>query len=104
MLFRSLLEVRGEIYMPVKEFEAMNKRQAERGERLFVNPSRLKLMTHRPHRQHGDDDGDELQHHAPPHQLLRSVGRTAAHHVDETEQQHDDNGGGGERKQDAGQE
>ena len=33
-----MLEVRGEIYMPVKEFEAMNKRQAELGERLFVNP------------------------------------------------------------------
>jgi DNA ligase (NAD+) len=32
------LEVRGEIYMPVAEFEAMNKRQAEAGERLFVNP------------------------------------------------------------------
>jgi DNA ligase (NAD+) len=32
------LEVRGEIYMPVAEFEAMNKRQAELGERLFVNP------------------------------------------------------------------
>ncbi len=32
------LEVRGEIYMPVAEFEAMNKRQADAGERLFVNP------------------------------------------------------------------
>ena len=30
--------MRGEIYMPVAEFEAMNKRQAELGERLFVNP------------------------------------------------------------------
>ena len=36
--YPDLLEVRGEIYMPVAEFEAMNKRQAERGERLFVNP------------------------------------------------------------------
>ena len=36
--FPELLEVRGEIYMPVAEFEAMNKRQAELGERLFVNP------------------------------------------------------------------
>jgi DNA ligase (NAD+) len=36
--YPSLLEVRGEIYMPVAEFEAMNKRQAELGERLFVNP------------------------------------------------------------------
>ena len=30
--------MRGEIYMPVAEFEAMNKRQADAGERLFVNP------------------------------------------------------------------
>ena len=28
----------GEIYMPVAVFEAMNKRQAEAGERLFANP------------------------------------------------------------------
>ncbi len=36
--YPELLEVRGEIYMPVAEFEAMNKRQADAGERLFVNP------------------------------------------------------------------
>jgi DNA ligase (NAD+) len=36
--YPAVLEVRGEIYMPVKEFDAMNKRQAELGERLFVNP------------------------------------------------------------------
>ncbi len=36
--YPDVLEVRGEIYMPVAEFEAMNKRQAEMGERLFVNP------------------------------------------------------------------
>jgi DNA ligase (NAD+) len=36
--YPDLLEVRGEIYMPVAEFEAMNKRQADAGERLFVNP------------------------------------------------------------------
>jgi DNA ligase (NAD+) len=36
--YPELLEIRGEIYMPVAEFEAMNKRQAELGERLFVNP------------------------------------------------------------------
>jgi len=36
--YPAVLEVRGEIYMPVAEFEAMNKRQAEMGERLFVNP------------------------------------------------------------------
>ncbi|HEX3333345.1 MAG TPA: NAD-dependent DNA ligase LigA [Acidimicrobiales bacterium] len=36
--YPDVLEVRGEIYMPVAEFEAMNKRQVEAGERLFVNP------------------------------------------------------------------
>jgi DNA ligase (NAD+) len=36
--YPDLLEVRGEIYMPVAAFEEMNKRQAEAGERLFVNP------------------------------------------------------------------
>jgi DNA ligase (NAD+) len=36
--YPDLFEVRGEIYMPLKEFEAMNKRQADAGERLFVNP------------------------------------------------------------------
>jgi DNA ligase (NAD+) len=33
-----LLEVRGEIYMPLEEFAAMNARQEAAGERLFVNP------------------------------------------------------------------
>ncbi len=36
--YPGVLEVRGEIYMPVAEFDAMNKRQADAGERLFVNP------------------------------------------------------------------
>jgi DNA ligase (NAD+) len=36
--YPAVLEVRGEIYMPVAEFESMNRRQAEAGERLFVNP------------------------------------------------------------------
>jgi DNA ligase (NAD+) len=36
--YPDILEVRGEVYMPVAEFEAMNKRQADAGERLFVNP------------------------------------------------------------------
>ncbi len=36
--YPAVLEVRGEIYMPVVEFEAMNARQAEAGDRLFVNP------------------------------------------------------------------
>jgi DNA ligase (NAD+) len=34
----SLLEVRGEVYMPIAAFEALNKRQADAGDRLFANP------------------------------------------------------------------
>jgi DNA ligase (NAD+) len=33
-----LLEVRGEVYMPVSAFEALNARQGEAGGRLFANP------------------------------------------------------------------
>ena len=32
------LEVRGEIYMTRKGFDALNQRQAERGEKIFINP------------------------------------------------------------------
>jgi DNA ligase (NAD+) len=34
----SLLEVRGEVYMPIAAFDALNKRQADAGDRLFANP------------------------------------------------------------------
>src|SRR5213078_1953003 len=34
----ALLEVRGEVYMPLAAFERLNKRQADAGERLFANP------------------------------------------------------------------
>jgi DNA ligase (NAD+) len=34
----TMLEVRGEIYLPLSEFEALNARQAEAGERPYVNP------------------------------------------------------------------
>jgi DNA ligase (NAD+) len=34
----AVLEVRGEIYMTRAAFEKMNRRQAERGEKLFINP------------------------------------------------------------------
>ncbi|MEY2430869.1 MAG: ligase [Acidimicrobiaceae bacterium] len=34
----SLLEVRGEVFMPIAAFEALNKRQADAGDRLFANP------------------------------------------------------------------
>lgn len=33
-----LLEVRGEVYMPIGEFEALNRRRQEAGEPLFANP------------------------------------------------------------------
>ena len=33
-----VIEVRGEVYMPVSAFEELNRRQGEAGERLFVNP------------------------------------------------------------------
>lgn len=33
-----LIEVRGEVYMPVSAFAQLNRRQAEAGDRLFVNP------------------------------------------------------------------
>jgi DNA ligase (NAD+) len=36
--FPALLEIRGEIYMPLAEFKAMNERQEAAGLRLFVNP------------------------------------------------------------------
>jgi DNA ligase (NAD+) len=34
----SVVEVRGEIYMPIAAFDALNRRQADAGQRLFVNP------------------------------------------------------------------
>ena len=34
----TLLEVRGEVYMPYSAFEALNERQAEAGDRIFINP------------------------------------------------------------------
>jgi DNA ligase (NAD+) len=36
--FPALLEIRGEIYMPLAEFAAMNERQEAAGLKLFVNP------------------------------------------------------------------
>jgi DNA ligase (NAD+) len=32
------IEVRGEIYMPIADFDEFNRRQAEKGERLYANP------------------------------------------------------------------
>lgn len=36
--YPSLLEVRGEVYMPLKGFAAMNARALEKGEKVFANP------------------------------------------------------------------
>ncbi|MBI3312164.1 MAG: NAD-dependent DNA ligase LigA [Candidatus Omnitrophica bacterium] len=36
--FPNLLEVRGEVYMPRKSFEALNRRKEQEGEPLFANP------------------------------------------------------------------
>ncbi|MGH8284040.1 MAG: NAD-dependent DNA ligase LigA [Gammaproteobacteria bacterium] len=36
--YPAVLEVRGEVYMPKKGFQALNRRQAERGEKTFANP------------------------------------------------------------------
>ncbi len=33
-----VLEIRGEVYLALSDFEAMNQRQQERGEKLYVNP------------------------------------------------------------------
>src|ERR1700722_20903700 len=46
-------------------------------------------------RRHQDDDRDELQQHAHPHELLRRMGRAAAQHVGEAEQQYDRDGADG---------
>ncbi|OAI50019.1 DNA ligase (NAD(+)) LigA [Gammaproteobacteria bacterium SCGC AG-212-F23] len=36
--YPEVLEVRGEVYMPKKEFELLNKRAKEKNEKIFVNP------------------------------------------------------------------
>ena len=58
------------------------------------------LAPHRPDREHGDDDGDELQQHPQAHQLLRRVRRTAPHHVDQTKQKNQCDGRDRNRKYD----
>jgi len=34
----ALIEVRGEVYIPIADFNELNRRQAEKGERLYANP------------------------------------------------------------------
>ncbi|MGA9851609.1 MAG: NAD-dependent DNA ligase LigA [Gammaproteobacteria bacterium] len=36
--YPAVLEVRGEVYMPKKGFQELNRRQAKRGEKSFINP------------------------------------------------------------------
>ena len=36
--YPEILEVRGEVYMPIKGFEELNKRAEKKGEKIFVNP------------------------------------------------------------------
>ena len=36
--YKNAIEVRGEVYLPIKEFERINKEREERGENLFANP------------------------------------------------------------------
>ncbi|MBI2995097.1 MAG: NAD-dependent DNA ligase LigA [Candidatus Melainabacteria bacterium] len=36
--FKGLLEVRGEVFMPIKSFEKLNKEQKEKEEKIFANP------------------------------------------------------------------
>ena len=49
-------------------------------------------MARPPQAQHKKNNRDELQAHTPAHELLRLVGRAAAHHVEEAKTQHDENG------------
>ncbi len=35
---KDTLEVRGEVYMPIKSFEKLNKEQSDKGEKIFANP------------------------------------------------------------------
>jgi hypothetical protein len=66
----------------------------------MVTPS----AAHRPDREHGDDDRNELQQHPQPHQLLGPVRRSASHHIEEAEHQHQRNGADRDGKYDRTQE
>jgi hypothetical protein len=55
------------------------------------------LFRHDPDREHDNDDGDELQQHAKPHELLRCVARAPARHVNDTKEEHHRDGADGDR-------
>ena len=55
------------------------------------------LFRHDPDRQHDNDDGDELQQHAKPHEFLRCVARASAHHINQTKEEHHRDGADGDR-------
>ncbi len=85
----SVLEVRGEVYMPVSAFEALNARQDAAGERRFVNPRnsaagslRQKDATVTASRElalwayqlGAIEDGPSFERHADTLEFLRSLG------------------------------
>ena len=57
----------------------------------------IDLFRHDPDGEHDDDDGDELQQHAKPHEFLRCIARAPAHHIDEAKEKHHGHGADGDR-------
>ena len=62
------------------------------------------LFRHDPDREHDNDDGDELQQHAKPHELLRCLARAPAHRIYETKEEHQRDGADGEQNNDMTQQ
>ncbi len=57
--YPDVLEIRGEIYMPLAEFEAMNKRQADAGRAPLREPAQLR-------RRRAAPEGPRRHRHPPP--------------------------------------
>ena len=86
----SLMEVRGEVYMPVSSFEELNRRQLEAGEKIFANPRNssagsLQAEGRPHHREQGPvvlgvpdrrarEGGGELHSQSEALELLRACG------------------------------
>ena len=88
----SVLEVRGEVYMPESAFEELNKRQAEAGDRIFANPRNaaagsvrmkdpsvtasrnLAIWVYQLGLIEGGEGGIAFEHHTDTMQYLRDVG------------------------------
>lgn len=47
-------------------------------------------------KEHGEANGDELQHNAPAHESLRGIGTTPSNHVPQSEQEDDGHRGDGD--------